>query len=137
MFFDALNRRDFDAAMAMVHPDYIEEYPQSGERIRGPANLRATIDNYPGGVGAISNEPTYFGSEEEWVITPAYTVIRVSDAGNKGTAILKITYPDGSDWWMVALFEIKDDLLHRQTTFFAANFEAPEWRAAWVERFET
>src|SRR4051812_37712682 len=35
---------------------------------------------------------------------------------------------------MIALFELKDDLLYRQTTFFAGPFEAPDWRAQWVER---
>ena len=28
--------------------DLIEDYPQSGERIRGRANRRAIFDNYPG-----------------------------------------------------------------------------------------
>jgi hypothetical protein len=34
---------------------------------------------------------------------------------------------------MVTLFELKDDLLYRQTAFFAEPFEAPAWRAAWVD----
>jgi hypothetical protein len=137
-YVSRLNRSDFDGAMELLHPDYVEDYPQSGERIRGPDNLRATIDNYPGGVGAgvggTAAEAEYFGADEQWAIAPNYTVVKVADAGNTGTAILKIRYPDGSDWWMVALFELRDDKLIRQTSFFGQPFEAPEWRAQWVER---
>lgn len=133
-FFDAMTRRDMDALAALLHPEFIEDYPQSGERIRGPANVRAIIENYPGGVGEALEKPTYHGGDEEWVLTPAYFVVRVTDAGDTGTGVIKVRYPDGSEWWMIVLFELKDDLLYRQTAFFAAPFEAPEWRAGWVER---
>ena len=130
--YDAFNRRDYDAAMQLLHLEFIEEWPQSGERVRGADNLRAILENYPGGVSLDPAE--YHGKDEEWLITPGYTVVRVTDAGNAGTGLIKIRYADGSEWWMVILFELKDDLLYRQTTFFAAPFEAPEWRAQWVER---
>jgi hypothetical protein len=48
--------------------------------------------------------------------------------------VVKIHYPDGTNWWVVVLFEVKDDKLFRQTSFFAEPFEAPEWRSQWVER---
>ena len=35
---------------ALRDPDWILDYPQSGERIRGHANERAIADNYPGGL---------------------------------------------------------------------------------------
>ena len=133
--YDAFNRRDYDEAMHMIHPDFIEEWPQSGERIHGPDNLRAILQNYPGGV-SLEATPAYHGREEEWAITPGYTVVRMSEADNTGTGVLKIRYADGSEWWMLVLIELKDDLLFRQTTFFAEPFEAPEWRAQWVERFD-
>ena len=31
-----------------MHDDYVEEYPQSGERIRGKQNVRSVYENYPG-----------------------------------------------------------------------------------------
>ena len=133
-YFDALNRGDLDAAMTMIHLEYVELYPQSGERVRGRQNLRAIIENYPGGVGSTMDEPTYHGRDEEWAIAQNFTVVRVADAGNSGTAVIKVRYGDGSDWWMIALFEIRDDMIHRQATYFAQPFDAPEWRAKWVER---
>jgi SnoaL-like domain len=131
--YDAFNRRAYDEAMTLLHPDFIEDWPQSGEVIRGPANLRAILENYPGGVD-LEAAPAYHGRDEEWAITPGYTVVRVTDNGKTGTAVLKIRYADGSEWWMIVLIEVRDDLLYRQTTFFAEPFEAPEWRAQWVER---
>lgn len=133
-FFEAMNRRDIDAALGLVHPEFVEHYPQSGEFIKGRANVRATIENYPGGIGEIVGDPVYHGRDEEWALTPNYQVVRITDAGVTGSAVLKIRYSDGSEWWMVTLFEVMDDLLYRQTSFFAEPFEAPEWRAQWVER---
>jgi hypothetical protein len=120
--------------MALIHPDFVEHYPQSGERVRGRQSLRAIVENYPGGVGEVLGEPTYHGRDEEWAMTPNFTVVRITDSGNTGTGIMKVRYGNGEEWWMIALFEMKDDLLYRQTTFFAQPFKAPEWRAQWVER---
>ena len=131
--YDAFNRRDYAEAMTYLHPDFVEDWPQSGERIEGAANLRAILENYPGGV-SLDAAPEYHGREEEWAITPGYTVVRMTEVGDSGTGVLKIRYADGSEWWMLVLIELKDGLLFRQTTFFAEPFEAPEWRAAWVKR---
>src|SRR5688572_7705814 len=111
-YFEALNRRDYDEAMQYLHPDFSEHWPQSGERINGPQNLRAILENYPGGV-SLEGAPRYHGRDEEWAMTPGYTVVRVTDAGDAGTGLIKVRYGDGSEWWMIALFELKDDLLYR------------------------
>ena len=79
-------------------------------------------------------EPLFHGRDEDWGIAPNFTVVRITGVDNTGTAVVKVRYPDGSDWWLIALFEMKDDLLYRQTTFFAQPFDPPEWRAQWVER---
>jgi ketosteroid isomerase-like protein len=88
-FFDRMSRRDLDGLLALIHPDFVEEYPQSGERVRGPANLRAILENYPGGLGEAVAEPAYHGRDEDWVITPAFTVVRVTDGVNSGTGLVR------------------------------------------------
>jgi hypothetical protein len=35
----------------------------------------------------------------------------------------------------IHLLELKDGKVIRETDYFAPPFEAPEWRAKWVERF--
>jgi len=41
-------RQNIDAIDDLMHDDYVEEYPQSGERTRGKDNARAVYENYPG-----------------------------------------------------------------------------------------
>ena len=42
-FAKAILDKDFDAQAALIADDYVEEMPQSGERIRGKANWNAVI----------------------------------------------------------------------------------------------
>jgi hypothetical protein len=47
-FSQAFARHDLDAIDDLVHDDYVEEYSQSGERIRGKQTARTVMENYPG-----------------------------------------------------------------------------------------
>jgi ketosteroid isomerase-like protein len=49
-YFQAVEQRDLDAMANLMHDDYTEEYPQSGEKIRGKHNARSILENYPGGL---------------------------------------------------------------------------------------
>ena len=130
----AVSVHDYDAALRVLHPDFVEEYPQSGERIRGLANYRAILENYPTGVGPRVDTATFQSHEATaWAMSPAYTVIQIQESANDATVVSKLHYPDGSDWVMIALVDIKVLLLYRQTSYFAQSFDAPEWRARWVE----
>ena len=125
---------DLDGVVATLHEDYVEDYPQSGERIRGAANLRALMANYPGGEPRTSKVEQIIGAEDSWVMSPSYIPMRVDGSGDQYTAIAHIVYPDGSEWHAIQLIRLKDGKIHRITSFYAAPFEAPEWRASFVER---
>ena len=134
---DRINRHDWAAIEELVHPDYVEEYPQSGERIRGFANLRKILENYPGGLegGRVDPESVRLVADEErWVMTPTFTVLRVVASSDVSTVTLLARYADGSEWYMIGLWELKAGRLWRGTTYYAPRFEAPEWRAQYVER---
>ena len=47
---------------------------------------------------------------------------------------MQARYPDGSDYHVISILEVRDGLIAKVTTYFAAEFEAPDWRAGWVER---
>lgn len=47
-FFQAFAWHDLEAIDDLGHDDYVEEYPQSGERIRGKQTARTVTENYPG-----------------------------------------------------------------------------------------
>ena len=49
-FLQAMGTNDVEAQERLLSDDIVEEYPQSGERIRGKDNRRAIIENYPGGM---------------------------------------------------------------------------------------
>lgn len=134
-YIQALHDQDFETIATCQHRDYLEDYPQSGERIRGSANFRAILDNYPGGLAGDADRSTdrVIGGEDRWMISPTFTMVRLSGAGDMHTAIVKLRYPDGSTWYMVSIYEIRDGLIAKATSFFAPLFEPPEWRRAWVE----
>jgi hypothetical protein len=131
-YVEAMNRADFDALGRLHHSDYVEDYPQSGERIRGFPALRAMFEHYPGGVrGGTASNHRFLG-EERWVMTPGYTVVPMAGTDTY-TSILKNRYPDGSIWHIVSFFQLRDGLISRRTSYFAPEFEPPEWRRGIAE----
>lgn len=117
--------------------DFVDEYPQSGEIIRGRDSLRAMMENRPGRPadrGPDLSTVRARAGDEHMVLAPLFTVVRVQGRGDAGTTTLRARYPDGSWWWIVVVYELRDGRIARSTTFFAPQFEAPEWRAPFVER---
>ncbi|MEP7004301.1 MAG: hypothetical protein ABI888_07145 [Chloroflexota bacterium] len=119
-----------------IAADVLEDYPQSGERIRGLANRRAIFDNYPGRAEHEfgPNAVRAVVGDDQWVMTPTMTLVRVNGSGERFTATGLITYPNGDTWHLVQLIELRGGNIARLTTYFAAPFEAPAWRTRWVER---
>lgn len=131
-FIAAGNGRDPDALDDLLHPDFQDFYPQSGERTRGAENLKAILANYPGGFEGAGTRRVV-GAQDRWVTTPAFTVLRIEGTGNQFTAVQRARYPDGSDWYIVVIAEIKDGKVWRAESFFAPVFDPPAWRSGWVE----
>jgi hypothetical protein len=130
------NRQAWDRLSEVLTDDYVEEYPQSGEVIRGLANARAVRAEYPG----IFPEENFdrasvrlAAGDEKWVMTPMFTVVNVQGSGNVGTAMFRVHYPDHSTWWVVMVYELDAGKMCRSTAFFAPLFDPPEWRAAYRE----
>jgi SnoaL-like protein len=127
---------DFTALEQMVHPDYVGFYPQSGERFRGFAALKAQLENYPGGLDESNRDlPTaaqVVGGEERWAISPGYTVLPLAGP-ERYTTVARAKYPDGSMWWVVSIVELRAGQVYRADTYFAPDFEPPEWRRGFVE----
>jgi SnoaL-like domain len=129
----AVNGGDYRILDEILHPDYEETWPQSGEHVRGIANMKAILENYPGGTIERGLE-RLVGGEDRWVITPSQTPLRIEGTGNVYTIVLRVRYPDGSSWYVVQVIEIKERKVWRVETYFAPLFAAPDWRAQWVDR---
>jgi hypothetical protein len=111
---EALGREQYEIAA----DDFVEEWPQSGERIRGRDNAKAINDNYPKMTGS----------------TPRMSLRRISGEGAHWVVEGTIDYGDGTPVSYVGIAELRDGKLARITEYFGNPFEAPAWRSKWVEK---
>jgi hypothetical protein len=134
-YMQAIVDNDAGALARLRDPGWVLDYPQSGERIRGQANDRAIADNYPGGLPEV-DPGRIVGSEDQWVVTPSFTFERVAGSGDTWWTEGQARYPDGSTWFVVSIYRLRDGRVAREITYWAQPFESPAWRAAWVEAIE-
>ena len=131
-FFQAFNAGDWDRIESWLDADYVWEMPQSGERVRGSKNNLEMNKNYPGVPKVETHRVT--GSQDKWVTTPSFTVLKITGTGDDYVSESRASYPDGSVWHAVDFFQFRAGRILRQTAYFAPSTEAPEWRSRWVER---
>src|SRR5262245_48126536 len=98
--------------------DVTQEWPQSGERISGRDNVKAINDHYPEMTG----------------LTPTLSLRRVSGEGAHWVVEGTIDYGDGTPVSYVGVTELRDRKIAAITEYFGNPFEAPAWRARWVDR---
>jgi ketosteroid isomerase-like protein len=111
---DALSGQLYELAA----DDFVQEWPQSGERIRGRDNAKAINDNYPQMTGS----------------SPKFSMRRMSGEGAHWVVEGSIDYGDGTPVSYVGVAELRDGKIARITEYFGNPFEAPAWRSQWVER---
>jgi ketosteroid isomerase-like protein len=116
LFFERLQHLSAEAEYELRHADYVMEMPQSGERIRGRDKMRAFQEAYP-------NPPT---------IQPR----RVVGSGDVWVVEAHSDYGDGQIFNVAIIVEFRDGKIWRDTRYYAEPFEAPAWRAQWVEPIE-
>ena len=98
------------------HEDCIVEFPQSGERMTRDG-LRAMQEAYPGG-------------------PPRIRLRRLMGAGDLWIGESVAEYSDGKIYHGVGIVEFRDGKMWRETRYFGEPFDAPAWRAQWVQRIE-
>jgi hypothetical protein len=123
-----IREHDWDALAEYFLPDTVLEYPQSGERFSGLGNIRAQFEEYPGLEPGSTDLREVIGGTT-YALSPMYTVIAVEGSGNRGTAVIRVRYPDQSLWWALNLYELRDGKIAYSRTYFAPDFDAPDWRA--------
>jgi hypothetical protein len=123
----------YDTLARLRTDDFIEDWPQTGERIRGDASYRAIHEHYPGGLPA-SKPDQVSGAPEQWAVSPMFTLVHLTGSDGTFTVEGSLKYPDGSAYKAVAVIELSDGRVRRQRTYFAPESEAPAWRSQWVER---
>jgi ketosteroid isomerase-like protein len=114
-FWSAMQANDWAAAAALFADDYVLQWPQSGERIRGAANFVAINSAYPA-AGRWSFSVERLVAEGEQAVTD----VVVSDGVVTARAITFTTVRHGR--------------IAGQVEYWPDPFDAPAWRAVWVER---
>jgi hypothetical protein len=133
-YISLLFSKQMDADLSpYLHPDFVEDWPQSRERIRGAKNQLAIRMKYPDPGLMEGGTRKVVGSEDRWVMTPTFSLLKVVGTGDVYTATGWARYPNGDQYHLVTILELRDGTIAHQTTFFAAPFEAAEWRREWVE----
>ena len=113
-FWGTMETNDFYAASQLLHNDYSLEWPQSGERILGRDNYAAINTNYPA-AGKWHFSTNHIVAEGDMVVTD----VTVTDGKRVDRTITFSTIRDGKIW--------------KQVEFWPEPFEAPAWRAEWVQ----
>ena len=108
-----LNDKDIRVMDELFHEDSVMDWPQSGEQVVGGDNRRAVYGAFPG--------------------LPSITVRRLLSAGDVVIAEATLDY-GGPTYHSVFIFEFRDGKIARETAYWAEPFEAPDWRAQWVQR---
>ncbi|MDR3555371.1 MAG: nuclear transport factor 2 family protein [Syntrophobacteraceae bacterium] len=105
---------DLEEEHNIYDDDALLDYPQSGEHIRGRRNIQGLRAHHP-------DKPSGFG------------VIRILGRGDLWVSEFTITYRDRS-FFTVSIMEFRNGKVVHETQYFGEPFQAPQWRAEWVER---
>jgi hypothetical protein len=106
---------DFATEHQIYRADAILDYPQSGERIRGRANIEASRAAQPN--------------------KKRFTVRRMVGGGGLWITELVMTY-DAQPFYVVSIMELAGGEVAHETQYFTEAFEPGPSRAQWVERME-
>ena len=116
-FWQMMEGNDFYAVAQLMHDEFTLEWPHSGERIRGRENFAKLNTAYP--------------AEDKW------RFIINSIVADGEVVVTDVSVTDGVNHDRVITFStIRDEKIWKQIEFWPEPFEAPEWRAQWVERIK-
>jgi hypothetical protein len=111
----ASDANDFTTEHQIYRVDAVLDYPQSGERIRGRANIQASREAQPN--------------------AKRFTVRRMLGGGDLWVSELVLTY-DAEPYYVVSVMEFEDGHVVHETQYFGDPFEPGPSRAQWVERLD-
>jgi ketosteroid isomerase-like protein len=108
-----INDRKIEVMDELFHDNAVMDWPQSGERVVGADDRRGVYSAFPS--------------------LPTITPRRMVSDGDLVVAEAHMDYGNTS-YEAVFIFEFKDGKIARETAYWSEPFEAPAWRAQWVEK---
>ncbi|MGQ7932915.1 nuclear transport factor 2 family protein [Paraburkholderia sp. D1E] len=116
-FISLMATNNFHAVAAVLAQDFVLEWPQSKERIRGAANFAQLNTEYP--------------AQGPWV----FTINRI--VGSEKEAVSDVSVTDGVQHARaISFFTVEHGKITRMVEFWPDPYEAPFDRAQFVERIE-
>ena len=113
-YWRLMDATDFAGAAELLADEYTCDWPQSRERIRGRENFVAVNAHYPG----------------RWHIALRRLVATADRAATE------VVMTSGDEiLTAVSFFEVHNGKIMRETDYWPEPYDAPAWRAAWVERY--
>jgi hypothetical protein len=120
-FEEVLKAGDFTGLTGLTREyatdDFVQEWPQSGERMTKDASIRMA--------------EVYL---EKSGTSPKFTYRRMLGGSDLFVIEGTIDYGDGIPVSYVGVGELRNGKVAKMTEYFANPFEAPAWRADFVER---
>ena len=114
-FWGLMQSNDFRSAGSVLSDDFVLDWPQSSERIRGRDNFAAMNEEYP--------------AHGRWT----FTINKV--VGGERDAVTDVSVTDGIQLArVISFFTIENGKIARVIEFWPSNYEAPENRKHLVER---
>jgi hypothetical protein len=104
----------WDEALALFHPSFVAEWPQSRERMTGAASYVAVNRHYPG-----KHVLSIVHAHEVGALVIATIWIEAADTGQKT--------------FVTSYFSLLGGLIARAEEYWAEPYPAPESRRPWVE----
>ncbi len=117
-FWKLMASNNFRSVGLLLSDDFVLEWPQSGERIRGRDNFAAMNEEYP--------------AHGRW----EFTVNKI--IGSDVEAVSDVSVTDGvQQARVVSFFTIENGQILRMIEFWPDNYPAPENRRHLVERMDS
>ncbi len=111
LWWDAVDRTDFDAAIALMAPDTIVDWPLSNERMASPESWKSVNQHYPG---------RWYASIQS-IIADNETVVTATEITDGSIVVMVISY-----------FTVIDGLITNLIEYWPETYAAPGWRSQWV-----
>lgn len=115
--WQSLDKLEFDVAREMLHDDFVCEWPQSRERVRGADTFLDINRHYP-------------GSRRVYLLK-----IVASDEEVVTEAEIELTTDDGAvrQDRAISFFKLRDGRIVYLREYWPEASAAPDWRSQWVE----
>lgn len=113
-YWQAVKDREANGIEGLVTDDFVEDWPQSGERIRGTSAWAAVVSGHP--AYPIVSIRRIVGGGDVWICEADFDY-----GGEKGV------------WRICSVLELSGGRIARITQYFGAPFPAAEWRQGITE----